>query len=118
MIRTKCISILYSKSFLFIDIFHDMMLFLCYFGLFYTVCNFPVPKQQTQDSAEKVDAELLKKNTSKLPENRRREFFERLTKTRRRGDRGGPKGAQEATWHGHTPGALGPPQAPPSSLYT
>src|ERR1041385_2366776 len=53
LIRPKCITILYSKSFLFIDIFHDMMLFLCCFGLFYTVCNFPVPKQQTQDSAVK-----------------------------------------------------------------
>ena len=53
LIRPKCITILYSSSFFFIDIFHDMMLFLCCFGLFYTVCNFPVPKQQTQDSAVK-----------------------------------------------------------------
>ena len=53
VIRPKCITILYRNSPLFIDIFHVMMLFLCCFGLFYTVCNFPVPKQQTQDSAEK-----------------------------------------------------------------
>src|SRR3954464_2054637 len=53
LIRPKCITILYRNSPLFIDIFHIMMLFLCCFGLFYTVCNFPVPKQQTQDSAEK-----------------------------------------------------------------
>src|ERR1041385_5745982 len=48
-----------------------------------------------------------------------------LTKTRRRGTRGGPQGAQAATWRGpapgragRAPGALGPPQAPPSGLYT
>src|SRR3954470_12586979 len=53
VIRPTCITILYSNSFLFIDIFHDMMLFLCCFGLFYTVYNFPVQKKQTQDSAVK-----------------------------------------------------------------
>src|SRR4051812_13361573 len=53
LIRPKCITILYRNSSLFIDIFHVTMMFLCCFGLFYTVCNFPVPKQQTQDSAVK-----------------------------------------------------------------
>src|SRR3954468_23994369 len=53
LIRPKCTTILYSNSFLFIDIFHDRMLFLCCFGLFYTVCNFPMPKLPTQDSAVK-----------------------------------------------------------------
>src|SRR4051812_48777968 len=38
------------NSSLFIDIFHFIVLFLCCFGLFYTVCNFPMPKQ---DSAVK-----------------------------------------------------------------
>src|SRR4051812_9084158 len=52
-IRPKCITILYSNSFLFIDIFHVMMLFLCCFGLIYIVCNFLRPKQQTQDSTVK-----------------------------------------------------------------
>ena len=36
-----------------IDIFHFKELFLCCFGLFYTVCNFPVPKQQNQNSVMK-----------------------------------------------------------------
>ena len=53
LIRPKCITILYYNLSLFIDISHVMMMFLCCFGLFYTVCNFPVPKQQTQDSAVK-----------------------------------------------------------------
>src|SRR3954470_22519122 len=53
VIRPKCITILYHNSSLFIDIFHITMMFLCCFGLFYTVCNFPVPKQQMQDSAVK-----------------------------------------------------------------
>ena len=53
LIRPKCITILYHNLSLFIDIFHVMMMFLCCFGLFYTVCNFPMPKQQTQDSAGK-----------------------------------------------------------------
>src|SRR4051812_39771908 len=53
MIRPKCITILYCTLTLFIDISHFKVLFLCCFGLFYTVCNFPVPKQQKQDSAVK-----------------------------------------------------------------
>src|ERR1041385_7110872 len=53
LIRPKCITILYRNSSLFIDIFHVMMMFLCCFGLLYTVCKFPVLKQQTQDSAVK-----------------------------------------------------------------
>src|SRR3954466_12263286 len=52
-IRPKCITILYCNLTLFIDIFHFKLLFLCCFGLFYTVCNFPVPKQQKQDTAVK-----------------------------------------------------------------
>src|SRR3954469_4069961 len=43
----------YCNLNLLIDIFHFKVLFLCCFGLFYTVCNFPVPKQQKQDSAMK-----------------------------------------------------------------
>src|SRR3954467_10316588 len=53
LIRSKCITILYRNLSLFIDIFHVTMMFLCCFGLFYAVCNFPVPKQQTHDSAVK-----------------------------------------------------------------
>src|SRR3954454_3198653 len=49
--RPKSITILYCDFTLFIDIFHFKVLFLCCFGLFYTVYNFPVPKQQNQDSA-------------------------------------------------------------------
>src|SRR4051812_19942827 len=72
-----------------------------------------------------MGAELLKKNTSKLPENRRGVFSERVTKTRRRGARGGPQEPQAATWRGPTPGragraprALGPLPDPPFGLYT
>src|ERR1043165_3646052 len=50
---SKCITILYCNSPIFIDIFHFTVLFLCCFGLFYTVRNFSVPKQQKQDSAVK-----------------------------------------------------------------
>ena len=53
LIRPKCITILYCNPPLFIDIFHFIVLFLCCFGLFYTVCNFSVPKQQKQDSTVK-----------------------------------------------------------------
>src|SRR3954470_20494802 len=53
LIRPKCITILYCNSPLFVDIFHFIVLFLCCSGLFYTVCNFPVPKQQKQDSPVK-----------------------------------------------------------------
>ena len=53
LIRPKSITILYCDFTLFIDIFHCKVLFLCCFGLFYTVYNFPVPKQQNQDSAVK-----------------------------------------------------------------
>src|SRR3954463_13806745 len=53
VIRPKCITILYCNFTLFIDIFHFKVLFLCCFGLFHTVCNFPVPKQQNQNSAVK-----------------------------------------------------------------
>src|SRR3954467_9880502 len=58
LIRPKCITILYCNLTLFIDIFHFKVLFLCCFGLFYTVCNFPVPKQQNQDSAVKSGHQL------------------------------------------------------------
>src|SRR3954466_12423105 len=51
LIHPKSITILYCDFTLFIDIFHFKVLFLCCFGLFYTVYNFPVPKQQNQDSA-------------------------------------------------------------------
>src|ERR1044072_3360069 len=44
---------LYCNLTLLINIFHFKVLFLCCFGLFYTVCNFPVLKQQNQDSAVK-----------------------------------------------------------------
>src|ERR1041385_7294414 len=67
----------------------------------------------------------MKKNTSKLPENRRRLFSRSITKTRKRATRGGPQGAQAATWRGPTPGragrapgAPGPLPAPPFGLYT
>src|ERR1041385_6330855 len=67
----------------------------------------------------------MKKNTSKLPENRWRLFSRSITKTRKRATRGGPQGAQAATWCGPTPGrarrAPGPPGATPGSpagLYT
>src|ERR1041384_4024166 len=53
LIRLKCITILYCNLTLFIDIFHFKVLFLCCSGLFYTVCNFPVPKQQNQKLAVK-----------------------------------------------------------------
>src|SRR3954467_7569657 len=53
LIRPKCITILYCNFTLCIDIFHFKVLFLCFFVLFYTVCNFPVPEQQSQDSAVK-----------------------------------------------------------------
>src|SRR3954468_12084534 len=59
LIRPKCITILYQNSPLYIDIFHFMVLFLCCFGLFYTVCNFPVPKQQTPDSAVKSGHQVV-----------------------------------------------------------
>ena len=54
LIRPKSITILYCDFTLFIDIFYFKVLFLCCFGLFYTVYNFPVPKQQNQDSAVKI----------------------------------------------------------------
>src|SRR3954467_10691942 len=54
LIRPKCITILYFNFTLFIDIFHFKLLFLCCFGLFYIVCNFPVPKQQNQNSVVKI----------------------------------------------------------------
>src|SRR4051794_19688423 len=50
---SKKITILYCDFTLFIDIFHFKVLFLCCFGLFYTVYNFSVPKQQNQNSAVK-----------------------------------------------------------------
>src|SRR3954466_15587774 len=53
LISPKCITILYCNLTLFIDIFHFKVLFLCCFGLFYTIYNFPVLKQQSQDSAVK-----------------------------------------------------------------
>src|SRR3954471_25007071 len=53
VIHPKSITILYCHFTLFIDIFHFKVFFLCCFGLFYTVYNFPVPKQQNQDSAVK-----------------------------------------------------------------
>src|SRR3954471_8820344 len=65
------------------------------------------------------------KNTSKLPENRRRVFFRRITKTRERATRGGPQGVQ-APWGrppppgpaGGPPGGPGPPSVVPFCLYT
>src|SRR3954471_22656093 len=53
LIRPKSITILYCDFTLSIDIFHFKVLFFCCFGLFYTVCNFPVPEQQSQDLAVK-----------------------------------------------------------------
>src|SRR3954465_2821280 len=53
LIRPKNITILYCDFTLFIDIFHFKVLFLCCFGLFYTVFIFPVPKQQNQNSTVK-----------------------------------------------------------------
>jgi len=53
LIRPKSITISYCDLTLFIDIFHFKALLLCCFGLFYAVCNFPVPEQQNQNSAVK-----------------------------------------------------------------
>ena len=64
LIRPKCITILYCKFTLLIDIFHFKVLFLCCFGLFYTVYNFQVPKQQNQNSAgEKWTSSCLIRST-------------------------------------------------------
>src|ERR1041384_3488406 len=60
LINPKCITILYCNSLLFTDIFHFIVLFLCCFGLFYTVCNFPVPEQQKQDSTMKSGHQVAK----------------------------------------------------------
>src|SRR4051812_17140493 len=68
LIRPKCITILYCNSPLFIDIFHFIVLFLCCFGLFYTVCNFPVPKQQKQDSTVKSGHQVAESDHSKFDE--------------------------------------------------
>ena len=54
VIRPKCITILYCNLTLFIDIFHFKVLFLCCFGLSYTVYNFPVLKQENQNSTVKT----------------------------------------------------------------
>src|SRR3954454_23895071 len=62
LIRPKYITILYCILTLFIDIFHFKVLFLCCFGLFYTVCNFPVPKQQNQNSAVKSGHQVAESN--------------------------------------------------------
>ena len=55
LIRPKCITILYCNLTLFIDIFHFKVLFLCCVGVFYTVCNFPVPKQVSLSEDAKVE---------------------------------------------------------------
>src|SRR3954462_15856209 len=76
LIRPKCITILYCNFILFTDIFHFKVLFLCCFGLFYTVCNFPVSKQQKPEfSGRKVDTKLLNQIKSKSDEIIGEEFF-------------------------------------------
>ena len=60
LMRPKSITILYCDFTLFIDIFHFKVLFLCCFGLFYTVCNFRVLKQQNQDSTVKTGHQVAK----------------------------------------------------------
>src|ERR1043165_7861124 len=54
VIPPKCITILYHNSPLFIDIFHIMMILSWCFGMFYTVYNFPVLKQENQESVGKI----------------------------------------------------------------
>src|SRR3954454_7322870 len=62
LIRPKYITILYCNLTLFIYIFHFKVLFLCCFGLFYTVCNFPVQKQHKQNSAVKSGHQVAESN--------------------------------------------------------
>ena len=59
---------------------------------------------------------MLKKNTSKLPENRRRVFFGRITKTRKRATRGEPQGVQAPCGRGLPLGRAGWPPGPPGPL--
>src|SRR4051812_24165266 len=66
LICPKCITILYQNSPLYIDIFHFMILFLCCFVLFYTVYNFSVPKQHTQDSAVKSGHQVVESEDLQL----------------------------------------------------
>src|ERR1041385_1137211 len=43
-------------------------------------------------------------------------FSRRITKARKRATRGGPQGAQAATWRGPTPGRVGGAPGPPGPL--
>ena len=120
-IRPKCITILYSNSFLFIDIFHVMMLFLCCFGLFYTVCNFPMPKEQKQDSTVKSGRRVAELEDLQITWKLTETFFQKNDGDTESGDQRGPAGAQAPPWCGPTPGGaewppgpLVPTQAPPS----
>src|SRR3954465_2910109 len=89
VIRPNCITILYRNSSLFIDIFHITMMFLCGFGLFYTVCNFPVPKQQTQDSAGKSGHQVDESEGVKISGNSTEGiFWKNDTSSQNRGQRG------------------------------
>src|SRR3954464_4758297 len=75
LIRPKCITILYFNFILFIDIFHFKVLFLFCFGLFYIVYNFPVPKQQNENSTVKSGHQVAESDQSKCDENLRGVFL-------------------------------------------
>ena len=90
LIRPKCITILYCNSPLFIDIFHFIVLFLCCFGLFYIVCNFPVLKQQKQDSAVKRGHQVVKSDPNSMKFNMCQYFGESPEEPK-----GGPEGSHQ-----------------------
>ena len=123
LIRPKCITILYHNLSLYIDIFHVTVMFLCCFGLFYTVCNFPMPKQQTQDSAGKsgywVAEEEHLQITWKLTGGIFQTNNEDTQKGSQRGATGCPGGlgAPPLAAPGGAPGAPGPPLVAPFCIY-
>ena len=54
LIRPNCITILHHNLPYFIDIFHIMMLPLCYFALFCKLCSLPERNHKSQETAGKI----------------------------------------------------------------
>ena len=79
------------------------MMFLCCFGLFYTVCNFPIPEQQTQDSAGKSGCWVAEEEHLQITWKLTGRVFQKNNEDTQKGSQRGATGC---------PGGLGAPPWP------
>ena len=117
LIRPFCITILHHNLSLFIDIFHIMIQYLCYFTLFCMFRNYWGCICRSPESAGKVPVKILEFGSPKNSQKFRNSFLLEKTHRARRLARWEPPGAGAGAHRGPTSdrgwGRSLPPRTPP-----